>query len=213
MIPDLTTPIRDRSLATSGGLAHSPVQAHAEWVRHGGAGTRPRFESPGPDWLTLRLGATFHREDEPGQGREMNAALITALAALAGSAIGALASFGTTWLTQHHQDRVQRRAQEIARREKLFASFIEQASKLYVHALTHDAPDLSMLVPLYSLKSQLGLFASKATIERADEVLWLIIDIHYQPNTDLQSRETVRSGAFDILQAFTQACREELDQQ
>jgi hypothetical protein len=55
----------------------------------------------------------------------MNAAMVTAVAALAGSAIGALASFGTTWLTEHHQDRVQRRAQEIMQREKLFASFIE----------------------------------------------------------------------------------------
>jgi len=34
----------------------------------------------------------------------MNNAYIPAVAALAGSAIGALASFATTWLTQHAQE-------------------------------------------------------------------------------------------------------------
>jgi hypothetical protein len=65
----------------------------------------------------------------------MNPATLSALAALLGSAIGALASLATTWLTQHYQDRVQRRAQEIARRERMFCEFITQASKLYADAL------------------------------------------------------------------------------
>jgi len=53
----------------------------------------------------------------------MNPATLSALAALAGSAIGAFASFATTWLTQHHQDRAQRLAQKTARRERLFNEF------------------------------------------------------------------------------------------
>ena len=59
----------------------------------------------------------------------MDAAYLSALSALAGSAIGAMASFGTTWLTQHHQDHAQRIAQESTRREKLFGEFIEQSSR------------------------------------------------------------------------------------
>ena len=39
----------------------------------------------------------------------MNPATLSALSALAGSAIGALASVATTWLTQHQQDQTQRR--------------------------------------------------------------------------------------------------------
>jgi hypothetical protein len=142
----------------------------------------------------------------------MNAATLSALAALAGSAIGALASLVTTWLTQHYQDRVQRRAQEMARRERLFGDFIVQAAKLFADALTHDyLADPSVLVPLYALKAQLGLFASKATIDRADEVLQLIIDTYYRPNVDQHNRDAVQSGAYDFLQAFTEAARKELD--
>jgi hypothetical protein len=142
----------------------------------------------------------------------MNAATLSALAALAGSAIGALASLVTTWLTQHYQDRVQRRAQEMARRERLFGDFIVQAAKLFADALTHDyLADPSVLVPLYALKAQLGLFASKATIDRADEVLQLIIDTYYRPNVDQHNRDAVQSGAHDILQEFTEAARKELD--
>jgi hypothetical protein len=37
----------------------------------------------------------------------MNDAYMSGIAALAGSAIGALASFATTWLTQHSQERAQ----------------------------------------------------------------------------------------------------------
>ena len=38
----------------------------------------------------------------------MNAAHISAFAALAGSAIGGLTSFASAWLTQHHQERINR---------------------------------------------------------------------------------------------------------
>ena len=45
----------------------------------------------------------------------MDAADLSALSALFGSAIGVLASLETTWLTQRYQDRSQRMAQERAR--------------------------------------------------------------------------------------------------
>ena len=52
----------------------------------------------------------------------MDVALIPAIAALAGSAIGALASLASTWLTQHAQVRAQRVAQAMARRSIYLAS-------------------------------------------------------------------------------------------
>jgi hypothetical protein len=142
----------------------------------------------------------------------MNPATLSALAALLGSAIGALASLATTWLTQRYQDRIQRRAQEMTRRERLFGDFIVQAAKLYADALTHhELSDPSVLVPLYALKAQLSLFASKTTIDRADEVLVLIIDTYYRPNANFQKHEAVQSGEHDILKTFTEACRRELN--
>jgi len=142
----------------------------------------------------------------------MNPATLSALAALAGSAIGAFASFATTWLTQHHQDRAQRSAQERARRERLFGQFILQVSKLYADALTHNLVDPSTLVPLYALKAQLGLFASERTTARADEVLQLIVDTYYRPNPDFHSRKALQGGDYEILGAFTAAARAELNE-
>jgi hypothetical protein len=60
----------------------------------------------------------------------MDGALLGALSALGGSSIGALASVGTTWLTQHYQGRMQQQSQESARRERMFGEFITQASAL-----------------------------------------------------------------------------------
>ena len=61
----------------------------------------------------------------------MNAASISAIAALCGSMIGALASSATTWLTQHHQD-------ERRRRERMVVEFIDLSSKAFVDALLPD---------------------------------------------------------------------------
>ena len=101
----------------------------------------------------------------------MNNAYISALAALAGSGIGALASVGTTWLTQRYQDRSQRSAQISARLEQLFGEFIDQASRVFADALTHQLDDLSKLVPLYATMGKLRLYASNATVLCADRVM------------------------------------------
>ena len=71
----------------------------------------------------------------------MNPATLSALAALAGSAIGALASFATTWLTQHHQDHTQRINQEASRRERLFGEFIDEASRTYADGMIQERLD------------------------------------------------------------------------
>jgi hypothetical protein len=79
---------------------------------------------------------------------------MSGIAALAGSATGALASFATTWLTQHRQERAQRFAQAMALRHRLYGEFIEEASKLFTDALTHELDDPSKFVHLYAALSQ-----------------------------------------------------------
>ena len=69
----------------------------------------------------------------------MNNAYMSAIAALAGSAVGALASLATTWLTLPSHERADRFAQAITRREHLYGEFIEEASKLFADALTPSA--------------------------------------------------------------------------
>jgi len=50
----------------------------------------------------------------------MEAASLSALSALAGSAVGALSSLATTWLTQNAQSRVAHLNQQRAKREALY---------------------------------------------------------------------------------------------
>lgn len=86
------------------------------------------------------------------EGRaSMDAAYVSALSALAGSAIGAMASFATTWLTQHSQERATLLVQDRARREALYGEFIREASTLFGDAFRHDLDDPAKLVNLYAI--------------------------------------------------------------
>jgi hypothetical protein len=140
----------------------------------------------------------------------MNNAATSAIAALAGSAIGALASFATTWLTQHAQERSQRFAQAMGRREHLYGTFIEEASKLVVDALTHDLDDPSKLVRLYALVGQLRLFAPANVVSRAEEVMHRIVETYNLPNLDYRNPELQQRHDADVLRPFSEACRQDL---
>ena len=141
----------------------------------------------------------------------MNNAYIPALAALAGSAIGALASFATTWLTQHAQERAQRYTQAITLREQLYGGFIEEASKLFTDALTHELNDPSKFVALYALVGKLRLFAPTHVITNAEEVMRRIVETYSIPNRDFRRAEgTQVQDEQDLLRAFSEACREDL---
>ncbi|MDZ5448578.1 hypothetical protein [Labrys sp. ZIDIC5] len=78
----------------------------------------------------------------------MDGAYLSALAALAGSSIGAFASFVTTWLNQNYQQRVQRLSNEMSRRERIFGEFIDEASRVYGDTLENDRTDTAKLVKL-----------------------------------------------------------------
>lgn len=140
----------------------------------------------------------------------MNAATISALSALAGSAIGALASLLTTWMTQHFQDRTQRLAQTVARRERLYGDFIDEASRVYADALTHRLEDASKLVGLYAIRSKLVLFAAPGIIEAADRVMEGIVAAYRGTPLDLAGIETIGRDRLDLLRGFAQACRTDL---
>jgi hypothetical protein len=141
----------------------------------------------------------------------MNAAYISAFAALAGSAIGALASFATTWLTQHQQERATRLAQEMNRRKRLYGDFIDEASRLIADALTHHLEEPSKMVPLYAIMGKLRLFASANVVARVDDVMAQIVEIYDLPNADFRNpTERPPQQRVDILRAFGEACRADL---
>lgn len=140
----------------------------------------------------------------------MNPANVLALSALCGSAIGALASLTTTWLTHRHREESRRRAQENARRERIFVEFIDLASKAFLEALVQSGiEDPATLIPLYATMGKLRLFASGRTVEAAEEVMNRVVETYYAPKFDLQTRPTV-DEKFDILREFAEYCRAEL---
>jgi len=141
----------------------------------------------------------------------MDAAYISALAALAGTAIGGLTSFTTSWMTQQAQARAQRIASEREKREALFGRFLEEAAKLYADALQNQRDDTSGLIGIYALANRIRLIATPRVIESADTVTRIIMDTYLAPNLTL---EQVRAQSFeahvDPLRDFSEACREEL---
>src|SRR6266571_8563942 len=98
----------------------------------------------------------------------MNPVYLTALAALAGSAVGGLTSLASAWLTQHRQDRARRASQDKARRQKLYKQFIDEASRLYAEALVHDEKGVLALFSVYALISRMRVLSSSAVIEKAE---------------------------------------------
>jgi hypothetical protein len=140
-----------------------------------------------------------------------DAAYITAIAALAGSALGGLTSLASAWLTQRRQDRAKRLLQDKGRRQALYKQFINEASKLYAEALTHDKSDISALVSVYALIGQMRILSSLTVVEKAEEVVRTIVGTFFAPNkTFPQFRELVENQTIDLLRPFTDECRAEL---
>ncbi|MDB5414769.1 MAG: hypothetical protein JWR10_3104 [Rubritepida sp.] len=141
----------------------------------------------------------------------MDAGYVSALAALAGSAIGALASLATTWLTQSSQLQATQRLQDRARREALYVEFIHEASKLFVDAFEHELEDPAKLMKLYAIVSTLRLFGQPRTLREAELVMNRVGAAYFEPNKDVRLfADIAPKSELDPLYAFSQACREEL---
>jgi hypothetical protein len=143
----------------------------------------------------------------------MEIAYISALSALAGSAIGGLTSTATTWLAQRAQARAGQIAHEITRREDLYRDFILAASKTYGDALVSSEVQLPELVALYALISRMRVLSTPRTVACADKIMLTIIDTYYSPNrsvTELRDLIKTKAGGIDPLREFSEAAREEL---
>jgi hypothetical protein len=142
------------------------------------------------------------------------ASYISALAALAGSMVGALASIATSWVVQRGQARAQQLAQDKSVREALYVEFIDEASRLYADALQHQGEEAAVLVGLYAKVSKMRLLSSPRIIESAEKTVESVLDTYLAPNrTFRELREIISSSTMDPLRAFSEACREELNAQ
>src|SRR6266446_5183251 len=126
-----------------------------------------------------------HRRSNQGAdtfGVPTNSVIITALAAIAGSLVGALGSAVGTWITARHQDRRDLLGKQIARREALYSDFIGESARLLVDAMQHNVSDLQKLLPVYALLSRIRLSSSEPVLQTAEKVIKTIVNTYPQPN-------------------------------
>src|SRR4029077_11583472 len=106
----------------------------------------------------------------------MDSATISALAALSGAVIGGVTSFGTSWLSQQTQAKVQARAHKLSQREDLYKRFIKKTSKAYGDSLGRQASnvgEVTQLVDLFALVGMMRVISSTPVVENANRVVRL----------------------------------------
>ncbi|WP_409189826.1 hypothetical protein [Bradyrhizobium sp. RDM4] len=141
----------------------------------------------------------------------MNFALISAVAVVAGSALGGVTSLASTLLGQRSQLRAQQVAGQTAKLETLYGDFIDEASRLLAHALDHNGPQPSDFVGVYAKIGKMRFLSSEAVIASGENVVRSIVETYLEPNRDLaQIRSGMERGALDPLREFSNACRAEL---
>jgi hypothetical protein len=140
----------------------------------------------------------------------MDNSVITAVAALAGAAVGGVMTVFASWLSQHAQARAQWIAHNQALRQELYKEFIEQSSKLYIDAVQSSNADVVALMGLYAELNRMRVMSSAAVVDSANRILTKIADTYLEPNkTFPELRQMVDSGLLDPLRDFSEACREE----
>lgn len=141
----------------------------------------------------------------------MDSAYISALAALAGSVIGGLTSLAASWLSQNAQVRAQQFVEHKNRRQQLYESFIEEASRLYGEALETQEAQISHLVGLYAMVSRMRILSSPAVVEHAEAVAALIVETYAEPNKTIDEvYALIMSDRIDPFRNFSAACRDDL---
>ena len=142
----------------------------------------------------------------------MDGAYFTLVASLGGVTIGGLTSFATSWTTLRAQMKANGSATSKSRRRDLYKSFVVNASKVYGDALIHNKPELSDLIDLHAIVSLMRVNSSATVIENAVQVIRTITETYTQPNKSPEEIEAmIENGSIDLLQAFSKACRAELE--
>jgi hypothetical protein len=142
----------------------------------------------------------------------VDAALLSAISALAGSVIGGLTTGFTTLLSQRSQARAGQIAHNLARREDLVRDFIVAASKTYGDAIVHNEPKMPELIDLYAMVSRMRVLAMPRSVASAESVMTSILETYSAPNRTIGDlRDLVKDGGrFDPLRDFADAAREDL---
>ena len=141
----------------------------------------------------------------------MNPAIISALAALGGSSVGALAPVLSNFILERSMTRRELLNRQITQREMLYSDFINEASRIYARSVTRNLDSTDELVSLYALVSRIRLMATEPVVHEAAAFVKLLVARFGEPNmTFEQIRAAALSTKREPLDVFSLACRKEL---
>jgi len=139
----------------------------------------------------------------------MDAAALSALAAILGSLAGGSATVATAWITQRTTTRRERMRAEIRKRELLYSDFIAECSKLGADSLTRTLDRPETMMPALALLYRIRLTASEPVLAAAERTLAQISEQYFGPNLTMAELR-IRSRDLNPLAPFSDACRREL---
>jgi hypothetical protein len=137
------------------------------------------------------------------------------MAGVLGSLVGASASIGTTWLTKRTELARTTAERNLRERESLYKEFLNEASRVAVHALTHSFEGPDQIVALYGILSRIRLVASPTVVREGEMCCLRILTMYGKPSMTVDELRGVIATANDLaeldpLKAFSKECREEL---
>jgi hypothetical protein len=141
----------------------------------------------------------------------INPAIVSALAALGGSSVGALAPVLSSFVLQRSVTQRDLLNRQIAQREALYSDFINEASRIYAKSMTQDLEDMDEIVSIYAMLSRIRLLSTEPVIQAAEKLVRLIVTNFGQPNRTIeQIRSAALASKSEPLSVFSLACRKEL---
>jgi hypothetical protein len=141
----------------------------------------------------------------------MNGAVVSALAALGGSALGGITPLISNYLIQRGMTTRELLSRELVSRQSLYSDFIQFGTKLYVSATTKQLDDADEMIALYALISRIRLFASEPVIDAAEQFATQMTGRFGEAAMTLEAlRNATLTHHVDPLNLFSSRCREEL---
>jgi hypothetical protein len=141
----------------------------------------------------------------------MDNTLISVLAALGGSVIGASTPVLSNFVLQRSVTQRELTNREIAQREELYAEFIRQGMGCYAKALSQNLENIDDIVAIYALVNRIRLFASRSVLEAADAFVKKLVAKYSEKNMTIEQIESVALEQHaDALNDFALKCRAEL---
>jgi hypothetical protein len=136
----------------------------------------------------------------------MDTTIVSAMAGVLGSLVGASTTIATGWITQKTLNKRELSRTEINKREMLYAGFIRECSKLIVDAYGLHWKSPRRCCPRMHFSTAFGFRHPTQFLRRRK-----ITEQYFSPNLALEDMYSlIRSPWTDPLKALGEACRDEL---